>query len=51
MDDQIFQSLSAGYPMHMIWRMSLPAMWDEIEKELGHKIRFLTEDQRERMIP
>lgn len=50
-DDQIFQSLSAGYPMHMIWRMSLPAMWDDVAKTLGHTVRFLTETERERMVP
>jgi len=51
MDDQIFQSLAAGYPMHMMWKLSLPTMWDDVSKELGHKVRFLSEDERERMIP
>lgn len=51
MDDQIFQSLAAGYPMHKVWMVSLGNMWDEIEKELGHKVRFLTETERERMLP
>ncbi len=50
-DDAIFQSLSAGYPMHMVWRMSLPAMWDDVEKTLGHGVRFLTEQQRAAMLP
>lgn len=44
MDDRIFQSLSAGYPMHMIWRMSLPAMWDEVERTLGHRVTFLPDE-------
>lgn len=50
-DDQIFRSLAAGYPMHMMWKLSLPSMWDDVEKELGHKVRFLTETERERMTP
>ena len=50
-DDRIFQPLAAGYPMHMIWKLSLPNMWDEIERELGHGVRFLTDEQRERMKP
>lgn len=47
MNDEIFRSLAAGYPMHMVWKLSLPHMWDEIENTLGHPARFLTEDQRE----
>lgn len=50
-DDQIFQSLAAGYPMHMMWKLGLPTLWDDVEKTLGHGVRFLTETERERMMP
>lgn len=49
--DEIFRALAAGYPMHMVWRMSLPTMWDDVERVLGHRVRFLTETERERMLP
>lgn len=50
-DDAIFRSLADSYPMHMMWRMSLPAMWDDIERILGRRATFLTETERERMMP
>lgn len=50
-DDAIFRALAEGHPMHMMWRMSLPTMWDDVERTLGHAVRLLNEDERERMMP
>jgi len=47
MDDAIFRALADSYPMHMMWRMSLPAMWDDISKTLGRHVAFMTSEQRE----
>ena len=46
-DDAIFRSLADGYPMHKVWMVSLSDMWNEVERTLGHRVRFLTEQQRE----
>lgn len=43
-DDQIFQSLAAGYPMHKVWMVSLTDMWDEVGKALGGRVRFLEDE-------
>lgn len=46
-DDAIFRALADGYPMHMMWRMSLPAMWDDVAQTLGRRVTFMTSEQRE----
>lgn len=43
-DDAIFRALAEGYPMHMTWVVSLGNMWDDIEKTLGHPVRFMNEE-------
>lgn len=49
MDDRIFKELAAGYPMHMVWRVSLIDMWNEVERVLGGRVKFLTETERAAM--
>lgn len=46
-DDAIFRALADGYPMHMMWRMSLPTMWDDVAQTLGRRVTFMTSEQRE----
>lgn len=51
MDDRIFRELADSQPMHHAWVFGLPDMWSEIEKTLGHGVRFLTEQQRAAVLP
>ncbi|GAA1148760.1 hypothetical protein GCM10009651_36610 [Microbacterium natoriense] len=51
MDDAIFRALADGYPQHKIWMVSLGDMWDDVERILGRRATFLTETERERMLP
>ncbi|WP_447948252.1 hypothetical protein [Microbacterium maritypicum] len=47
MDDKIFQSLAAGYPMHKVWMFGLSDMWDDVAQTLGRRVTFMTSEQRE----
>lgn len=52
MEDRIFRELAEGMQAHTMWRIGLVDMWDEIERTiLKRPVRFLTEQQREALLP
>lgn len=44
MDDPVFRALAEGYPAHKVWIVSLSDMWSEVERVLGHRVTFITDD-------
>ncbi|WP_315106273.1 hypothetical protein [uncultured Microbacterium sp.] len=51
-NDPVFRALADGLQAHTMWRIGLVDMWDEIERTvLKRPVRFLTEQQREAMLP
>lgn len=48
-EDEIFRRTAAAYPAHMIERIALASMWNEIGHALGHAVTFMSDNERERL--
>ena len=47
MDDPLFRALLDTNRLHIAYRISLPDMWDAVEKILGHPATFTDEPRRD----
>lgn len=45
-DDAIFRALLDTNRLHIAYRISLPDMWDAVERALGHPVTFTDEPVR-----
>lgn len=48
-EDEIFRRTAAAYPAHMVERININHMWNEIGRALGYAVTFMSDNERERL--